>query len=717
MQRYVIDQFPGLFLGVEHTKLPPGALVDHGWSKNEPGRTLNVQVTDAGELQNSVGHTLVTAIGVPTNLSYPNRENANSIFAWTPPQGGTFFLFGHAFGVSLLKISGNPSTTGTRSYLNHTNIMADTNPSWGDVYTVGADIYSPAYPAKREGQFVPYKDRLYYCDGVGYPLRIQYGTELVAHPMGIHAHNVLSGSELGYIYAGKFRGESDVSISSGDYFVRLVTPFGKSVPYHIQGTAGSGAWTPSSGRNYNQVVLTIWDNLGGIYPIAQGADIYRTDSATGIPYHIGYVPRGVKYFLDSVPDSLVGSAMSLSYGNPSNFRMMCIFEDRMFAVGGFGNYNRIACSEFGEPDVWPALNELFLPDYGRNSDITALVEVGGSLFVFLRNSILRLQGSGPQNYSFVVVHSTIGCVSRRTIASWDRGIVFLSDKGIYSFDGTRLNPVGPGLTAHLSRGGFTPAAATIVGNQYYLSVYDSTEQMSSSRHWSDNQAYKGEYTCNKVYSVNLSNGFAGCNVTGAFVDSTSLPRGESLVLSQNYTLNQEEWRENQVILLYSKAPMYGIFSLNDLPGWPNYGTDRRETFFTLREVDMGLPDVNKVLDGLEITYSHLSERSFTVRAVRRSPRVTTGDSYAGIRFEEASSPIGDLPDTEIISRYLNTDWTDGQTFASFIPRVARVSFNRLTGKSFQFGFKVNTGATELRVHSIVVRYHVEDPAWKGADAH
>jgi hypothetical protein len=95
--------------------------------------------------------------------------------------------------------------------------------------------------------------------------------------------------------------------------------------------------------------------------------------------------------------------------------------------------------------VWPlSASEPLMED--DTSPITGMSALGEHLIVFKRNSIWKMVGTGVDafgvaRYTPVKVISGIGCCSNASIQQVRGELVFLSDEGLYSFDGLSIRRV------------------------------------------------------------------------------------------------------------------------------------------------------------------------------------------------------------------------------------------------------------------------------------
>jgi hypothetical protein len=168
-------------------------------------------------------------------------------------------------------------------------------------------------------------------------------------------------------------------------------------------------------------------------------------------------------------------------GNHPKAKYVSFHKNRLF----FGNCNAGANPSrviFTGSDANPADLEYFKtlstvdfdPDDG--DEITAIVPFLDQLTVFKRNKIFTLRGNQPSSFIRVLANPALGCVAPRSAAAWDKGVMFLSTRGVFSFDGARatrvsekIDPVLNDLPAET----LSAASGLVFQQRYYLFVNES----------------------------------------------------------------------------------------------------------------------------------------------------------------------------------------------------------------------------------------------------
>jgi hypothetical protein len=124
---------------------------------------------------------------------------------------------------------------------------------------------------------------------------------------------------------------------------------------------------------------------------------------------------------------------------------------RLFLAGGTIPDNTVIYSKqrsLGQPaGEFNGNLTIRVPDDGGR--VTALAEVEGALVVFKRDRMYAVPGDGPndvgggQFYGTArLVSSDVGCLRPRTVVLTPAGLLFVSERGIYSFDGNAVKYIG-----------------------------------------------------------------------------------------------------------------------------------------------------------------------------------------------------------------------------------------------------------------------------------
>ena len=675
-ETFVVDDFPGHFIGTSLTKLPPGAMVD----EVSGTRAQNFQMTESGEIVTSGGYSRICLFnngsafaGSIGGTPHDRVVYSSALYHWAPPTGGDYILLFNGDKLRYLYFSGvfQPEMWAAGSALG-THFLSISNP-W------------------MFGMFEPFRKNCYYVDGVNPMLRISNDTEfgpIVDHAGIWHIPGLLS---MGItLKVKKKRGMSSRFSDSSllRYAFTVQSPEGESpavfatidagASNFLDATAGESFLFGPSGKTPGFEFS--WDGVLSYNNRIHAINIYRTPAGSNIFRWVGTVNRHEYSYYDTKLDGELGYPLQLDNALPSNFRLLCAHGDRMFAIGGYNNRNRVSCSKLGFPEIWPPQYELSLLDLRKGEDITQIFEVGAEMYVFLNSRILRLTGYIPEDFGLELVSSSVGCIAPRSMVRWEGGVVFLADSGVYSFNGTSLKRLSApifGLFEQESVGINSAASAcgAIVNDIYYLSYSSSSNSVDSS--------LSTEYP-NKVLSCNLRTGKWGTRTDGAFLLSTPYKGGSSVALVAD--------KNNQGIFLMSE------FSDSDI----------RHTGPSVRvgHTDLGYPNQVKVIESIEITYESLEETDVSIIAYAES----TPSETAGTKSETVSTTATE----DSSALHWGDVWSGDDTTLSHL-QVFRSEhdYNNIQGKTFSFAVTFDSTSAPIRIQKFVVNFSVEKHGWAG----
>lgn len=137
----------------------------------------------------------------------------------------------------------------------------------------------------------------------------------------------------------------------------------------------------------------------------------------------------------------------------------------------------VQCSDDLNPDVWTqtlTTGALIRIPTWDGTRCVGLKGVGDEMIIAKERSLWRIWGTQPDNFQLSCVFSSRGSIARRSMVSCDRGMAFLSQDGVYLFDGVNSHKLGGDhIKKTLSK--FNTAqvdkvCATYFDNKYFLSM-------------------------------------------------------------------------------------------------------------------------------------------------------------------------------------------------------------------------------------------------------
>lgn len=263
-------------------------------------------------------------------------------------------------------------------------------------------------------------------------------------------------------------------------------------------------------------------NDGIIINITASADtqvaarnIYRTYNGGAIYYYVGQVNDNVTLtFTDTLNDTGLGAEVQFDNDVPPKFIYVETWKNRLIGVDA-SNRSTIWISKEYSPGQVPALNFIDIsPDDGDM--ITGLASFFDQLIIFKRNSIYVLSGNDELDFAVQKAQSDsrIGAVSNRSIAVIDNAVLFLSERGVYAFDGLRTTYLSELIEPVFDR---SYSQTSRIFNWNYEGITCAVNYKNGSRNWYVLAIPTGSSTFNNaVYVFDYIKGiwfpFTGLNI-------------------------------------------------------------------------------------------------------------------------------------------------------------------------------------------------------------
>lgn len=143
---------------------------------------------------------------------------------------------------------------------------------------------------------------------------------------------------------------------------------------------------------------------------------------------------------------------------------------------------------FNDWDTANNAGTIIIPS-GKGDTGTGLYSLNNTLYVFQRRAIWRIYGNSPANFELRNVTNEIGMIDKRTLVEWGDLLVFLSDKGVYLFDGSNLKNVSENMVNNQINtwANKTSPVATLWGNTYLLAYTPASGAYNSEALYFDLQ--------------------------------------------------------------------------------------------------------------------------------------------------------------------------------------------------------------------------------------
>lgn len=144
--------------------------------------------------------------------------------------------------------------------------------------------------------------------------------------------------------------------------------------------------------------------------------------------------------------------------------------------GSLAYQSNVAYSAKNQPDILgDNANDLGVLRVFPNDDdcITGIMPLRGNLVVYKNRHIYSIMGDSLLDFEIRDTHADVGCIAPMSLVSGDNRHYFLSDRGIYAFDGTKPVLVSESIRPDLEALNPTSkkwAFGCYRKNRYYLSV-------------------------------------------------------------------------------------------------------------------------------------------------------------------------------------------------------------------------------------------------------
>lgn len=178
-------------------------------------------------------------------------------------------------------------------------------------------------------------------------------------------------------------------------------------------------------------------------------------------------PYGLGQPAGNVPNKTLAKCivrdLQVVYTSPPDVQCVHMYQNRLFvgrptlgaalplSSGGtlpVGQYpTAMGWCQAGSPEIWPASNWLLI-DPDPSESLMGFATLGNQLGIFTRNAIYTMSGTDESNYSVNLFTNEMGCLDSRSITPYRTGCIFMSDKGLFYFDGSQLRDLTQSRAGH-----------------------------------------------------------------------------------------------------------------------------------------------------------------------------------------------------------------------------------------------------------------------------
>lgn len=191
-------------------------------------------------------------------------------------------------------------------------------------------------------------------------------------------------------------------------------------------------------------------------------------------------------------DGTTWQALSASSGftDPNSLasasKFIIFHKNRMWLVSN-ANPTRISFSDLGEYNKFTSTNFIFAPAPKSGDPITGITVFQDNLVVFTRKTKYVLYGDDPGNFVLRQSSGKKGAANQAVIASSPNHIYFLSDDGIYRYNGSADELMSDPIQTEIDGMADKTKASAVFHANYYRLYYPSTGSVvnNSSVLWDD----------------------------------------------------------------------------------------------------------------------------------------------------------------------------------------------------------------------------------------
>jgi hypothetical protein len=236
---------------------------------------------------------------------------------------------------------------------------------------------------------------------------------------------------------------------------------------------GGFRYTPSSGNN-----VTI---------VAHGTDIYTVNDLTGATTSIesGLSASATDYYFDQADDKVFitngydaprfwdGSTFTTLTSYLSTGKFAVFHKNRFFTVDPT-DPTKIKFSDLADYESSESTSFIYAPSPKSGDPIVGLHVFQDNLLVFTRKTKYVLYGDDPGNFVLRQSSGQRGAVNQNVIKSDPNYVYYLSDDGVYRYNGSADELMSDGIQTEIDSMNDKSKASAVVHNNYYRLYYPST---------------------------------------------------------------------------------------------------------------------------------------------------------------------------------------------------------------------------------------------------
>lgn len=265
----------------------------------------------------------------------------------------------------------------------------------------------------------------------------------------------------------------------------------------LTSTDSGGSWSATSyALNLKTYVSTNSKFLGGFRytpsnataktVIAHGTNVYTVSDVDGTTTSIkSGLSSATNYYYDQANDQLFvvngvdapqywdGTTWAAVSGTPGVSKYLAFHKNRLFVVSAT-DPTKIVFSELGDYQSYLSTNFIYAPAPKSGDPITGITVFQDNLTVFTRTTKYVLYGDDPGNFVLRQSSGKKGATSQDTIKADPNYIYFLSDDGVYRYNGSSDELVSDAIQTEIDNIADKTTASAVVHDNYYKLYYTTT---------------------------------------------------------------------------------------------------------------------------------------------------------------------------------------------------------------------------------------------------
>lgn len=263
-------------------------------------------------------------------------------------------------------------------------------------------------------------------------------------------------------------------------------------------TNGGGSWAVTTyAMNLKTYISTNSPLLGGTrYTpsnstaktlIAHGTNVYTVNDVTGATTSIksGLSGSATNYYFDQSNDQVFyvngidaprfwdGTTDAVVAGSPPVSKF-CVFHKNRFWLVDANNPTKLVFSELGDYQQYLSTSFIYAPSPKSGDPITGLKVFQDNLVVFTRKTKYILFGDDPGNFVLRQSSGKKGSVNQDVIQADPNYIYYLSDDGVYRYNGSADELVSDNIQTEIDTIVDKTKASAVIHNNYYRLYYEAT---------------------------------------------------------------------------------------------------------------------------------------------------------------------------------------------------------------------------------------------------